>query len=137
MLYFKSFVSCFVVTTESCNGGIVKNGTNQTIVDSNNETWIIDYDDKIYKNRKAAGDSSEVVLLVYWNQVIYQENRYGGWWKWVKDSPPWEKTSDPRPSSHSYTESGCPLGPLPGSCTRLFNKMSRVSDRLYRKVSFI
>jgi hypothetical protein len=112
-----------LANAESCQGAIVQNGTNQTIVDANNDTWTIKSDDKIYVHEEPAGSSSEVTLLVYWNQVIYQQNRYGDWWRWVNNTHPWESASDPRPSSHSYTVSGCTLDLHPGSCDRSFSGM--------------
>ncbi len=54
-----------LVNGDSCQDAIVEFGTNDTIVDTNNETWTIHSDGKIYKNGQLAGFSASVIELVY------------------------------------------------------------------------
>lgn len=38
--------------------------------------------------------TGSVVLLLYWSQLIYQQNAQGGWWFWAANR--WNDTTDPR-----------------------------------------
>lgn len=49
-----------------------------------------------------------VVLMLYFNQVVYQENSSGGWWYWNNSTAAWVATSDPR-IAPSATISGITL----------------------------
>ena len=60
----------------SSHGPVVRNGTRETIVDANDETWTITADDKTHKNRQAASESEYVTELVYWDGVVHQQNHY-------------------------------------------------------------
>ncbi len=90
---------------ESCHGAIVRNGTNQTIVDSIGEIWTIESDDKIYKNKTLSENTDRVVLLVYWNSVVYQQNCNGGWWEWINNN--WVEISDTQLKSTLGASLGC------------------------------
>jgi hypothetical protein len=90
---------------ESCNGATVVNGTHQTIVDANNDTWKIISNNTIYVNGQPAGYSAAVVKLVYWNGTVYQENDSGGWWGWISNG--WVGVSDPRLLSDLISAPGC------------------------------
>ncbi len=104
------------VNAESSNGATVHNGTNETIIDANNNTWTITSNNTINENTSPAEYSAYVVLLLYWNRTIYQTNKDGGWWKWVDSggSYSWVDTSDPRPSSSSTVTPGQTLVPNTG-----------------------
>ena len=99
-------MSCiFVVTTESCHGAIVRNRTNQTIVDANNETWTIDNRQKITKSGVDAAYTDSVMQLVYWDKVIYQENYENKWWKWINSD--WTEEKQENLTSKLALALGC------------------------------
>jgi hypothetical protein len=52
------------------------------ITDSGGNMWTVT-GGVVYENGKTAGFSESVVLLIYYNNVIYQENVSGGWWEWI------------------------------------------------------
>jgi hypothetical protein len=120
MIY--SDIFCSLVDGKSCHGATVQNGTNQTIVDDNNDTWMIHTDDKIHKNGQPADVSDAVILLVYWNKTVYQQNNNASWWEWVDDQTKWKNAQDPRSSSNLTTVAGCMLAPISGSCGNPFNR---------------
>jgi hypothetical protein len=112
-----------LANAESCNGATVHNGTNETIIDANNITWTITpANNTICKNGHADWNTHDVMLLVYWNQTIYQENKNKYWWKWDTSSSSWVNTANPRPSLNLTTESGCTLDVNTGIYGHLFNR---------------
>jgi len=62
------------------------------IIDSSHNVWTVSAG-VIYKNGALAGYSNNVTLLVYDNNLIYQENSAGGWWSW--NGSTWASSSDP------------------------------------------
>jgi hypothetical protein len=75
----------------SANGTTIPSATQ--IIDSSDNVWTVS-GGVVYENGALAGYSNEVTLLLYDNNVIYQENSAGGWWSW-NDST-WVSSSDPR-----------------------------------------
>jgi hypothetical protein len=63
------------------------------IIDSGGNVWTIS-GGAIYENGALAGYSNSVTLLLYDNNIIYQENSAGRWWSW--NSGTWVSSSDPR-----------------------------------------
>jgi len=102
-----------LVNAESCNGATVSNGTNQTIVDANNGTWIITAGNIIYKNGQPAGYSQAVMMLVYWNRTVYQENCNKDWWNWINNG--WVAVTNPQLISQLTSASGCSSSTVSGS----------------------
>ncbi|CAF1385606.1 unnamed protein product [Adineta steineri] len=104
-------LNCFIqrkrprINGESCNGAVVENGTNQTIIDANNATWIITNDSTIFKDGQKAGNNGYVILLVYWNETVYQENINFHWWKWINDT--WIPENNSEILSYLTSSSGC------------------------------
>jgi hypothetical protein len=91
-------------TTASCSASVATpsvvsspNGTTipsaTQIVDSSGNVWTVS-GGVIYENGKLAGYSNGVSLLLYDNNIIYQENSAGGWWSWSGST--WASSSDPR-----------------------------------------
>ncbi|CAF1385552.1 unnamed protein product, partial [Adineta steineri] len=90
---------------ESCSGAIVKSGTNQTIIDTNNAVWTIFSNSTVFKDGLTAGPTANVILLVYWNGIVYHENEYLNWWQWINDT--WISESDTQVLSYLNSSSGC------------------------------
>jgi endoglucanase len=65
------------------------------IIDGGHNVWVVS-GGTVYENGTAAGVSANVVLLLYFNGYIYQENQAGSWWEWVSNN--WSPSSDPRPA---------------------------------------
>jgi hypothetical protein len=63
------------------------------ITDSTGNVWTVS-GGVIYENAALAGYSSGVALLLYDNNIIYQENTAQGWWSWTGSM--WVPSSDPR-----------------------------------------
>lgn len=105
--------------TASCAAGVVTpvavsspGGTSippaSHIIDSGGSLWTVSAG-VVYRNGATAGYSRAVTLLLYDNNIIYQENSSGGWWSWTGSS--WVSSRDPRqtaPSSAPLTISGNP-----------------------------
>ncbi len=71
------------------------------IVDSRSSVWTLSSSSTVLMNGSPAGYTSNVVLILYYNGVIYQKNSAGGWWSWVGGT--WTASSDPRASSVNGT----------------------------------
>jgi hypothetical protein len=80
--------------SSSPNGTTIPSATQ--ITDAGSNVWTVS-GGVIYENGTLAGYSANVTLLLYYNDVIYQENAAGGWWSWVGGA--WVSSSDPRTSS--------------------------------------
>jgi len=78
------------VLVPSANGATIPSETQ--LVDNNLDVWTVSAG-VVYKNGSAAGYSANVVLLLWWNDVIYQENSDTGWWYW--DGADWVETVTP------------------------------------------
>ncbi len=80
--YWNNTVSSYQVVTNqspSASGTTIPPATQ--IVDSNGNVWTL-ATGIVIENGKPAGYSANVVLLLYYNGVIYQENGAKGWWSW-------------------------------------------------------
>ena len=106
---------------ESCDGSIVRNKTNQTIVDANNETWTLSFNNTVFKSGNPAGYSEAVIKLVYWNRTIYQENNNNLWWGWINGG--WIATTDYQLLQNLVSASGCMLSTLAGIVLNAFYKI--------------
>jgi len=67
------------------------------IIDSQNNAWTLSASNAVLINGSLAGYSSSVVMLLYYNGVMYQENSAGGWWSWAAGN--WTACNDPRSSA--------------------------------------
>jgi aryl-phospho-beta-D-glucosidase BglC (GH1 family) len=63
------------------------------ITDINSNVWTVAAG-VIAENGKPAGYSAGVALLLYFNNVIYQQNTAGNWWSWSGNT--WVAGKDPR-----------------------------------------
>jgi hypothetical protein len=63
------------------------------IVDGAGNVWTM-RSGVIYEGNALAGTTGNVILLLYYGGVIYQENATDAWWYWSSGS--WIPTSDPR-----------------------------------------
>lgn len=72
--------------------------SNSRIVDASGNGWYLTYDRRVMLNGAAAGFTSQVVTLLYFNGTIYQSNVAGNWWSW--NGSAWVSVSgDPRTSA--------------------------------------
>ncbi len=77
--------------TVSASGTTIPSATQ--IVDASVNVWTVS-GGVISENGKPAGFSAGVTLLLYDNNVIYQENINADWWSW--NGSTWVTSSDPR-----------------------------------------
>jgi Fibronectin type III domain len=89
-----SVLKAAVPGTASPNGTTIPSATQ--ITDSSGNVWTVS-GGVIFENGALAGYSKSVTLLLYDNNIIYQENSAGGWWSWKGST--WVSSSDPRNSS--------------------------------------
>ena len=80
------------------------------IVDAGGNVWTVS-NGVVYQNNVTAGYTAQVTLLLYYNQVIYQQNSAGNWWLW---SASWVATVDPRPDVVVTSISASPANPAAG-----------------------
>jgi hypothetical protein len=82
------------------------NGTNvpsaTQITDSSGHVWTVS-GGVIFENGALAGYSKSVTLLLYDNNIIYEQNSAGGWWSW--NGSAWVSSTDPGNVSVSGTGS--------------------------------
>jgi aryl-phospho-beta-D-glucosidase BglC (GH1 family) len=64
------------------------------IVDANGDVWTLNGDATISENGAPAGYTANVVLVLFENGLVYQENRSGGWWSW--NGSGWDATNQPQ-----------------------------------------
>ncbi len=69
------------------------------IVDAENNAWTV-ASGVVYENGKTAGYSANVILLLYYNGLLYHENSSYNWWSW---NGTWVSSNDPRTVSASGT----------------------------------
>jgi len=80
-------------STASPSGATIPSATK--ITDNSGNVWTVS-GGVVSENGKLAGYSNAVTLLLYDNNIIYQENSGGGWWSWTGGT--WVSSSDPRKS---------------------------------------
>lgn len=87
--------------TESAQGATLTSTTG-ALYDANLAKWTLVQSAssglQIAVNGNPDTRTGNVVLLLYWNHIIYQQNSAGGWWNWVNNA--WNPTSDPRLTSN-------------------------------------
>src|ERR1700734_4069949 len=66
--------------TVSPSGTAIPSATE--IIDASGNIWTLSSAKAVLENGKAAGYTANVVSLLYYNSVVYQENTAGGWWDW-------------------------------------------------------
>jgi hypothetical protein len=87
----------------SPNGTTIPSATQ--IVDASGNVWTV-VAGVVYEKGALAGYSNGVTLLVYENNVVYQENAAGGWWSWTGST--WAGSTDPVVAAAKPTISGTP-----------------------------
>ena len=87
----KSVMEAVVPGTASLSGITIPSATQ--ITDSSANVWTVS-GGVVSENGALAGYSNGVTLLLYDNNIIYQENAAGGWWSW--NGTTWVSSSDPR-----------------------------------------
>jgi hypothetical protein len=80
--------------TPSADGTTIPSASQ--IIDNEGDVWTVS-SGVIYRNGSLAGYSANVILLVFKNGKVYQENSAGGFWFW--DGSTWVDSSDPRGST--------------------------------------
>jgi hypothetical protein len=80
-----------VAGTASLDGTTIPSATE--ITDKSGNVWTVS-GGVVYKNAALAGYSKSVTLLLYDNNLIYQENSAAGWWSW--NGTAWVASKDPR-----------------------------------------
>ena len=80
--------------TASASGTTVPFGSVSTITDSTGAIWSISSTATVLRNGVAAGTTSDVTLLLYYNGVLYQENYADNFYSWVNSA--WVQTTNPR-----------------------------------------
>src|SRR5260221_12754337 len=53
-----------------------------TVKDAQGNTWTVGPDGKVYENNNLVGFTDKVILLIYANSRIYQENSTNNFWYW-------------------------------------------------------
>ena len=103
--------------TASANGATLT-GTTGTLVDSAGNVWALKSSRnnglQVTKNGSLAGTSIDVITLLYYNGVIWQENVQDNWWDWVNNT--WAGGNglpDPRGSGGGTTGGGGTTPPPP------------------------
>lgn len=91
------------VVVASPNGTTIPSATK--ITDSSGKVWTVS-GGVVYANGALVGYSKNVTLLLYDNNIIYQQNSAGGWWSWTGST--WQSTNDPVTGTAKLTISGSP-----------------------------
>jgi mannan endo-1,4-beta-mannosidase len=76
----------------SPTGAMIPSATQ--LVDSARNVWTLS-GAQVMENGKAAGYSANVALLLYYNGVVYQENKNCLWWVWSNGT--WISSANPAP----------------------------------------
>lgn len=99
--------------TESPNGTTIPSAT--SVIDAAGATWTV-VSGVVKKNGANAGFTTQVVLLLYYNHIVYQQNQPGNWWNWVNNA--WVATTDPRAPAGTLTVTQPTAGEMTGTfCT--------------------
>ena len=110
-------------TTPAPNTATPGNGS---LTDASSNVWTVTADGVIMENGAPAGYSANVILLLLYNNNIYQENNAGSWWKWTgitgalwqvfsgdpRNIPPPQRGADAFFGMHYVQQSGVGL-PVP------------------------
>ncbi len=64
------------------NNTTITAGTRDALVDSEGNIWRINKRGIVFKNGRKAGYSANVILLVWSENTIWQQNADLLWWKW-------------------------------------------------------
>jgi len=91
------------VVVTSPNGTSIPPATQ--IVDASDNVWTLS-GGVVYEKGALAGYSKGVTLLVYDNNIVYQENAAGGWWSW--NGTTWVSSSVPVTGANTPTITGTP-----------------------------
>jgi hypothetical protein len=96
-----SSASTASAASPSASGTMIPSATR--VVDDGLNVWTVG-GGVIYENSATAGYSANVVLLLYFNAAIYQENSACNWWRWTSGA--WQATTKPPVA----TIPACPAG---------------------------
>lgn len=80
---------------ESLEGTKITKPTDPAIVDSIGELWTLNPSGKIAVGGAEDQTTANVVLMVYHNHLVYQQNQAGGWWYKHVASDAWVNTTAP------------------------------------------
>jgi YVTN family beta-propeller protein len=97
-LMFSSYLAA-ASSAPSLSGTVIPSATR--IVDRAFNVWTVS-DGQVYENGKVT-PSSEVILLLCYGGVVFQENIRHDWWVWDSATLVWVASSDPRITSPSGT----------------------------------
>jgi YVTN family beta-propeller protein len=86
-------------TPPSASGTTIPSATQ--ILDSQLNVWTLS-GGQAYENGQVT-PSSEVILLLCYGGIVYQENVHHDWWVWAPNDAAWAPSSDPRVVSASST----------------------------------
>jgi hypothetical protein len=81
-------------STSSASGSVIPSATQ--LIDASHSSWTLN-NGVVYKNGAAAAYSANVVALLYYGGVIYQESKTCLWWSW--NGSGWVATSNPNPGT--------------------------------------
>jgi hypothetical protein len=89
--------------------GSTLNSATGTIYDNSGNAWTL-HDQgggnfNVYKNGAAAGYSNQVILLLWYQGTIWQENSANLWWPWSGSTWTGSGVGDPRPPTPTLTVS--------------------------------
>ena len=91
-----------------------------SLIDAASNIWTVTAAGVIMENGAPAGYSANVILLLYYNGQIYQENGAGGWWRWTGiPGALWDTLSgDPRNETSSSGSVSSPSASSPSVVLR-------------------
>jgi hypothetical protein len=82
------------------------------IFDTQGASWTV-ASGVIFRNGVAT-PSSSVVLLLYYNSIVYQQNSFNAWWQWSDVTSSWVSVAaDPRPGTPAPPPPPPPPSPSP------------------------
>lgn len=111
---FVASVEWSTPATESASGTSLTS-TSGSILDAVGATWTLVSGTGLVVDRNgvAAGVSANVVLLLYLNHTVYQENSSNLWWSW--SGTDWVPTTDPRVAPPTESADGTTITTTTGS----------------------
>jgi parallel beta-helix repeat protein len=106
------------VVSVSQNGATATPGTG-TLTDSALNTWAITTGGVITENGVISAGTANVILILWYNNAIYQKNSAGGWWQWLGTAWSAPLSGDPRGTSPTVTLTTNPTSITSGQSSTL------------------